>query len=337
AIYEFVDSLSNWYVRRSRARFWASAWTQDKADAYWTLYDCLLKLARLAAPFTPFFAEVTWRNLAKPLPGAAESVHLTDYPDAEAAAIDQQLLDEMGVTREAVTLGLSARRAANIKVRQPLAECRLVLADVRLTEGLRKHLDLIMEELNIKHVEFTDKPEEYVSYEVRPNFKVLGPKFGKKVQAVRQALAAGDGAAFYRQLQDGSITLALDGEQLRLTGEDVEVRLTPKEGFAAAQGRQMVVVISTEITEALKREGLVRDFIRGVQELRKEKDLPYDARIQLRFSTADDYFAGVIEEFAEMIGNEVLAPHIGRARDGLAGARDLTIEDMSVSISIEML
>jgi len=334
AIYTFVDSLSNWYVRRSRARFWASGWTQDKADAYWTLYECLLKLAQLAAPFTPFFSEHTWRTLASPLPGAAESVHLTDYPSAEADALDTHLLEEMAVTREAVTLGLSARRAENIKVRQPLGRCQLVLADARHQRGLESHRDLIMEELNMKELAFTDRPEDYVTYEVRPNFKVLGPKFGKQVQAVRKALAEGDGAAFHRQLQEGGITLELGADRVALTEEDVEVRLTPKEGFAAAQGRNMVVVISTEITEELKREGLVRDFIRCVQELRKEKDLPYDARIVLRYATEDSGLAELISAFAENIAGEVLASSVERA-ENLAESKTCPLEGGEVAVEIE--
>ncbi|HEX72159.1 MAG TPA: isoleucine--tRNA ligase, partial [Candidatus Hydrogenedentes bacterium] len=307
AISAFVDGLSNWYVRRSRARFWASDWTQDKADAYWTLYECLLKLARLAAPFTPFFSEYTWRALATPLPGAAESVHLATYPAADPAAIDRDLLDGMAVTREAVTLGLSARRAQNIKVRQPLGLCELVLNDATMKEALRRHLDLIQEELNIKRVEFCDTPDTYVTYEVRPNFKTLGPRFGKKVNAVRQALTAADGADLCTRMQGGGIQLDIEGETIELGPDDVDVRLTPKPGFSAAQGRNMVVVISTEITEELRHEGWVREFIRLVQEIRKEQGLPYDARIDVRLHTADDELAAVIARYQDAISREVLA------------------------------
>lgn len=306
-IVEFIDSLSNWYVRRSRARFWAADWTQDKADAYWTLYECLLTLSRLAAPFLPFFSEVTWRTLVKPLAGAAESVHLASYPDADAASIDAALLDEMAATREAVSLGLSARRSQNLKVRQPLGLCELVLADACQRTGLTKHLDLVMEELNVKQVEFTDAPEQYVAYEVKANFKVLGPKFGKKMKAVAKALSEGDGASFYEQLQAGAIRIEVDGELLELTGDDVEVRLTAKEGFAAAQGKGMVVVLSTEITEALRREGWTREFIHTIQNIRKEQGLAYDARIDVEVQTDEQDIVSLIEEFRDSITHEVLA------------------------------
>ncbi len=331
-ISEFIDSLSNWYVRRSRARFWAAEWTQDKADAYWTLYECLLTLSRLAAPFLPFFSEVTWRTLVKPLPGAAESVHLAAYPDADAASIDAALLGEMAATREAVSLGLSARRSQNIKVRQPLGLCELVLADESQRPGLTKHLDLIMEELNVKQAEFTNAPEQYVSYEVKPNFKVLGPKFGKKMKGVSKALADGDGAAFYEQLQAGAIHIDVDGERLELTGDDVEVRLTAKEGFAAAQGKGMVVVLSTEVTELLRREGWVREFIHTVQNIRKDQGLDYDARIDVAVQTDDPAIADTIEEFRGAITREVLAASLTVAPG--AAAERIRIEDNEMGLRV---
>lgn len=337
AVLEFVDGLSNWYVRRSRARFWASAWSQDKADAYWTLYECLLKLARVAAPFTPFFSEVTWLNLAKPLPGAAESVHLCSYPSADASAIDYPLLDDMAVTREAVTLGLNARRVANLKVRQPLSLCEIVLGDDSRKEALRRHMDLIQEELNIKQIEFTDKPEDYVTYEVRPNFKALGPKLGKKLPAVKAALAKSDGAALFAQLQEGRLSLDVAGEQVELDSEEVEVRLNAKEGFAAAQGRSMVVVISTHITEELRKEGVAREFIRAVQEIRKDMGLAYDARIQVVCHARGDGLAPIIAGHEKAIAGEVLAESITHSETAPDGARTLKIEDFDIELLVTPL
>ncbi len=334
ALSAYLDGLSNWYVRRSRARFWASEWTQDKADAYWTLYECLLKLAQAIAPFTPFFSEVTWRNLAAPLSGAPMSVHLTPYPEANAEAIDHALINEMTATREVVTLGLNARRTENIKVRQPLGLCELVLGDDSVREGLQKHLGLIKEELNIKEIEFTDKPEAYVSYEVKPNFKVLGPKYGKKVKLIGKALAQGDGAALYAQAQAGAIQVEVEGETLELSGDEVDVRLTAKEGFAAAQGNNMVVVVSTEITDELRREGLVREFIRCVQDIRKEQDLAYDARIAVSLHTTDDELASVIEEYRDFIAGETLADTIACTPASPEGAKAAKIEQSEVAVLV---
>ena len=333
AVSTFLDGLSNWYVRRSRARFWASGWTQDKADAYWTLYECLLTLARLIAPFTPFFAETTWRTLVKPLPGAPESVHLTHYPKTDAA-IDAKLLRDMEATREAVNLGLSARRVENIKVRQPLGLCEIVLSDAGLREGLSGHLGLIMEELNIKRVEFTEKPEAYVSYEVKPNFKTLGPKFGKQMKSIAAALQAGSSAAFFAELQTGAIRLELEGQTIELTQEDVEIRLNAKEGFAAAQGKNMVVVLSTAITEELRREGWVREFIRSAQDIRKDMGLAYDARIAVVFHTASDALGQTIEDFKQAISGEVLATSIARAGAADEAMKTLNIDGMSLAVSV---
>jgi isoleucyl-tRNA synthetase len=308
AVADFVDSLSNWYVRRSRPRFWASEWTQDKADAYWTLYECLVTLSQLAAPFVPFFSEYTYRVLTAPISGARESVHLGDYPVADVAALDHLLLQQMAVTREAVTLGLSARRAANIKVRQPLQQCELVVADPSLRDGLQKHFPLIRDELNVKEVAFTECPEQYVTYEVRPNFRVLGPKYGAKVKSIQAALAQENGAALYREMQEkGAITVSVEGERLVLTRDEVEVRLNAKSGFTAAQGRYLVVVLSTDITPELRREGIMRECIRRIQEMRKERRLPYDARVHVQVYAADLDLREVLAHFRDAIAGEVLA------------------------------
>ena len=331
----FVDGLSNWYVRRSRARFWASGWSTDKADAYWTLYECLVKLARLAAPFTPFFAEVTWRNLVKPVADAADSVHLATYPEADAASIDHNLLDQMALTREAVTLGLNARRVENIKVRQPLSLCELVVANADQRAALENHLDLIQEELNIKEVAFTDSPEAYVTYEVLPNFKVLGPRFGKQVQQVRQVLAKADGAALQAELQAGGITIEIDGKAETLTAEEVEVRLTPKEGFAAAQGKQLVVVIATEITEELRKEGLVREVIRALQDIRKDQNLAYDARIAVVYFTEDAALNEAIGDFRDYIAKEVLASTLeSGTANGTAKAVEIEGSELQLLVAV---
>ncbi|OQB33973.1 MAG: Isoleucine--tRNA ligase [Candidatus Hydrogenedentes bacterium ADurb.Bin170] len=332
----FLDSLSNWYVRRSRARFWAEAWTADKADAYWTLYECLLKFAQLMAPFTPFFADITWQNLSRPLT-APESVHLSPYPVSDTVLVDQQLLDAMAATRNAVNLGLSARRVENIKVRQPLGLCRIITTNPAVREALEGNLALVLEELNIKALEFAENPEAYVSYEIKPNFKLLGPRFGAKMKQAAAALAKGDAAALFAQLQQtGAIDLELDGESVSLTGEEVDVRLQAKEGFAAAQGQDMVVVLSTTITEALRREGWAREFIRGVQELRKEEGLAYDMRIRLFIALDDADLSAAIREHENVIAGEVLA--VECCYDLISGDkkhRDITIDGLTARVQIE--
>jgi len=334
---QFLDGLSNWYVRRSRARFWASEWSQDKADAYWTLYECLIKFAQLMAPFTPFFADATWRNLAKPLPGAPESVHLSSYPEAQAAEIDAVLLTSMAAVRDAVNLGLSARRTANIKVRQPLGLCHIIVANDVMREALSGNMDLILDELNIKEMAFAENPEDYVLYEVKPNFKALGPRFGAKVKKIAGRLASSDGAALNRQLQqNNAITLEVDGETISLTEEEVDIRLQAKEGFTAAQSPDMVVVLSTHISEELRREGWARELIRGVQDLRKERGLAYDARITLTVCAADEALRAGIQEFQSAIAGEVLAEQFNYVDTAPKSAKTLDIDGLAVAVDIEI-
>ncbi|HDP35553.1 MAG TPA: isoleucine--tRNA ligase, partial [Candidatus Hydrogenedentes bacterium] len=332
---QFLDGLSNWYVRRSRARFWASDWSQDKADAYWTLYECLLKFAQLMAPFTPFFADTTWRNLVKPLPGAPKSVHLSIYPDVDAKEINTSLLASMEAVRDAVNLGLSARRTANIKVRQPLGLCHIIVANPAMRDTLLNHKTLILEELNIKEMAFVEKPEEYVEYEVKPNFKALGPRFGAKVKQIAGALAKSNGAVFNDQLQqNNAIELDVAGETISLTAEEVDVRLQAKEGFTAAQSANMVVVLSTQITDALRREGWAREFIRGVQDLRKERNLAYDARITLTVFTEDAQLKEALQQFESVIAGEVLAEECRYADAPPEAAKPLDIDGLAATVAI---
>ena len=333
-IQNFVESLSNWYVRRSRERFWAGTWSQNKADAYWTLYECLLKLSQLAAPFVPFFSETTWRNLAAPLPAAPISVHLCRYPEMQEKDIDYELLEAMAATREAVTLGLNARRTANIKVRQPLGHCELILSNNSLRPALEKHRELILNELNVKNIAFTDNAEQYVTFQLKPNFKVLGPRLGKKVKVLGKILSQGDPAKLCAQLNENNLSLEIEGESFTFTQEDIEVRLIPKEGFTAAQGRLMVVVLSTEITEELRQEGWVRELIRHIQDARKEAGLPYDARINLLIGTTHDVLRQVIEKYEAKVSGEVLATGIELKPDIAEDDKKILIDKMEIGIQI---
>jgi isoleucyl-tRNA synthetase len=308
---EFVDGLSNWYVRRSRDRFWRAGMDADKQAAYQTLWTCLETLSRLVAPFVPFFAESLYQNLVRSqFAEAKESVHLCDYPQADSARIDQALLREMAIVREIASLGRAARMDAKLKVRQPLPVVEIVLADAAHEQWLSGHLSLITDELNVKRIEFATQADKYVSYEVRPNFKALGPKFGKLAPQIKNALAGADAAALRRQLDEtGKASLAVGGQTVELTPEDVQVTLKAREGWAAAQGRQVVVVLSTEITPELKSEGMARDFVHLVQTARKEAQLDYQARIALRVNAAGPV-AEAIAANAEYIKGETLATEL---------------------------
>lgn len=336
AIFDFLEGLSNWYVRRSRPRFWDSVWTEQKADAYWTLYECLINLARISAPFVPFFSEVTWKNLTKPLKTATESVHLSTYPIANPEEIDNVLLENMALAREAVTLGLSARRLSNIKVRQPLAKCELVLSSPEMKDKVSPYMDIVKEELNIKEIEFSDQPELYVNYEIKPNYKLLGPKLGSKVKLLAKALSSVNGAIIYHDITtNGEYMLDIEGEWVSLKEEDLSVKLIPKEGFTASQGKNMVVILTTTITEELRKEGWIRDIIREIQELRKTKQLPYDKRITLTLVTNDGSLKDAFSEYKDMLAKEVLANTINILDNEIPEMKQITIDDIPVGLFLQ--
>ncbi|MGC3970812.1 MAG: DUF5915 domain-containing protein [Pirellulales bacterium] len=313
----FVDALSNWYVRRSRDRFWAEdKQDQDKLDAYWTLYECLVTTTKLIAPFTPFLAETMWQNLAvagcgNGKDGASrtlESVHLCDYPTPDAAAIDAALSAQMNLMREVVSLGRSARMGAKLKVRQPLAKVEICLASNAHQGWLEQHCELIREELNVKKVEFATRADEYVAYTVLPDLKKLGPKLGKRLPLVKQALAKVDAAALLRQLEaENKASLELADGPLVLDAEEVQVRLQAKPGWAAARCAAGVVVVSTEVTPELVAEGLARDFVHSVQNIRKDLDCGYTDRIEIGVVGEAGEAVAALGAFADYIRSETLA------------------------------
>jgi isoleucyl-tRNA synthetase len=315
AITEFVDALSNWYVRRSRDRFWAAdKQSAEKLDAYWTLYECLTTTARLIAPFTPFLAESLWQNLvAKPLSGgeaggAAESVHLCDYPTGDASAIDEQLSARMNLVRHISSLGRQARTSASLKVRQPLARVEVILADNTHQKWLEEHAAVIAEELNVKLVEFSDEPDKYVEHEVLPNFKLLGKKLGKLMPKVKPALASQSGAELLANLRDnGKVDLVIDGQAVELLPEELEVRFQAKPGWTAANDKGVVVVLATEVTPELLAEGLARDLVRVIQDRRKETGCEFTDRINLGVVSSAPELAEAVNSFREYIAAETLA------------------------------
>jgi isoleucyl-tRNA synthetase len=314
-ITEFVDALSNWYVRRSRDRFWAAdKRSVEKLDAYWTLYECLVTTTQLIAPFVPYLAETVWRNLAVNVfkERAAESVHLCDYPEGDPQAVDEKLSARMNLVREIASLGRAARNEANLKVRQPLAKVEVVLADTAHQAWLEEHAELIADELNVKAVEFTTHGEEYISYSVVPNFKRLGPRLGKNMPAAKKLLSESDAGKLLSELKSaGKIALKLpDGSSVELDNEDIEVRLQAKQGWAAAQGKGCVVVLATALTPELVAEGLARDVIRLVQDQRKDIACQYTDRIELGLVTDAKELAAAIEKFGASIARETLAERV---------------------------
>ncbi|MEL6110189.1 MAG: class I tRNA ligase family protein, partial [Planctomycetota bacterium] len=310
AISSLLEGLSNWYVRRSRDRFWASdKESQDKHDAYWTLYESLVELTKLSAPFTPFLADTLWHRLTEPFAGRTlESVHLCDFPSSDPTRIDSALSDSMRLLREIASLGRAARASEKLKVRLPLSEVTVILTDDSQIDWLRSHDALVREELNVKAVHYTTEGDQYVQYSVVPNFKRLGPKVGKQVPAVKKALGEADGNVLLAQLQsEGIVKLELGEQTIELDSQDIEVRLKAKDGWTAAQGLDCVVVLNTEVTPELQREGIAKDLIRVVQSQRKEIGCQYTDRIVVAVEPSNDEVRVAIEEHREMICEETLA------------------------------
>jgi isoleucyl-tRNA synthetase len=303
-IEEFVEGLSNWYVRRSRRRFWKSEDDADKRSAYETLWTCLETLARLMAPFLPFLAEEMWRNLTQGWP--AESVHLADWPVADEALIDSDLSESVRLVQRLASLGRSARAKANLKVRQPLQKVFVKVQSPRERETVRLLADQLMEELNVKEVDLIEDEAEYFEYQVRPNLPVLGPKLGPRVGDLQRALAAADKAVVARTAASGR-PVELDG--FRLEPGELLVTTQGKPGYAAAEEAGYAAVVTTEITPELADEGLARELVRRIQEMRKSAGLEIADRIRLTYE-GDADIDRVMRTWRDYIAQEVLAEAI---------------------------
>jgi isoleucyl-tRNA synthetase len=303
-----LDDLTNWYVRRSRRRFWKGEQDADKEAAYATLYHVLLTLCKLLAPIVPFVTEVMYQNLARSGDGnVCESVHHCEWPGVDGSAIDQNLLDRMALAMQVAALGRSARSTSGVKLRQPLARARVHAG--KGAPALGDLADLVTSELNVKVLEFVDKEADLVEYEIGLLPQVLGPKHGRRFPLLRRAVAAADAEGLARRFQAGlSATLDLDdsGPAVELLPEEVEVRTHGREGYAVAEERGVVVAVDVTLTPELAREGLARDLVRRVQTLRKEADFQLDDRI-VTYYDADQELDIVVEEWAEYIQAETLS------------------------------
>ncbi len=306
-----VEKVSQWYLRRSRRRFWRGdlADDEDKYAAYATLYEVLTTLTRLLAPATPFLAEVLYQNLVRSVrPDAPESVHLADWPAVDEDAIDETLNREMALVLRLASLGRAARESVQIKRRQPLPEAAFAVGRLAERDVLTKYADLLAAELNVKTVRPLDSAAEVVAYAIKPLPKQLGSKYRSRFPRVRQAILALDPAWVARQVLAGKpFSVEVDGETLEIQPDEVEVRMQAHEGFAVAADGPYVAALRTEITPELRAEGLAREFIRRVQNLRKEAGLDVADRIRLCYSDATPDLAQALEHFREEIMGEVLA------------------------------
>jgi isoleucyl-tRNA synthetase len=327
-----VDALSNWYLRRSRERFWKFERDEDKLDAYATLYESLTTIARLAAPLVPFVTEEIYQNLVRRPFGAKakESVHLDDYPEPDVSRIDAALNEEMAIVRGIVSLGLRVRTDNKLKVRQPLSKAEVTLSHAALDARVSRYASLIAEELNVHEVRFVHGSEEHVEYKLKPNFRRLGPRVGKKMPAVKKAMDSADGSRLRASLlATGKAEIDIEGEPLTLELEDIEVAVQAKDGYAAAGDELAVVVLSTELTPELLEEGKYRELLNRVQTFRKDLGLEYTQRIRLAIRGSDSLMR-IVGSLREDLMKETLCVEL---RDDLEGeAREVDIEGESVTI-----
>jgi len=307
ALQEFVDDCSNWYVRRSRERFWAKGMEQDKINAYMTLYTALVNVAKAAAPMIPFMAESIYRNLVCSIDKTApESVHLCDFPAVEEAYIDRELETNMDEVLKIVVMGRAARNAGNVKNRQPIANM-FVKAPFTLPEFF---VDIIREELNTKQVTFTDDVRAFTSYTFKPQLKTVGPKYGKLLGGIKKALTELDGNAAMDELnKKGCLTLDISGQDVVLSENDLLIDMAQIPGFESVQDGERTVVLDRNLTPELIEEGFVRELISKTQTMRKEAGFEVTDRIII-YASGNERIEEILKSHKDEIMSEILADDV---------------------------
>jgi isoleucyl-tRNA synthetase len=338
ALENLLDDLSNWYVRRSRRRFWKSEADADKMAAYETLYSAVLQLAKLLAPFVPFTAEAIYQNLVHEVePAAPLSVHHNDWPAADAKTLNRQLLNKMRLAINVAGLGRSARSAASFKLRQPLSRARINVGASREQQDLLELAEVLKEEINVKEIEVVSEVGELVSYKLLPNNRQLGPKYGRLFPKIRAALSELDQAAAATKLQSGEeLVLDIEGQQVALSGEEVLVQTESRGGLAVASDKGVTVAVDTSLTPDLIREGYARDLVRAINTLRKNAGLALDDRIRLTYQ-AEGELAQTFVQFGEYIQQETLAVELSAGSlESARGRETLTIGESQVRLSLDV-
>ncbi len=330
---DFVDELSNWYVRRSRERFWVKGMPQDKINAYMTLYTALVTFAKIAAPMIPFMTEDIYQNLVRSIDkDAPESIHLCDFPTWDAKYIDEALEANMEEVLDIVVLGRSCRNAANIKNRQPIGKM-YVKAENALDEFFRQ---IIEEELNIKTVEFTEDVKNFTSYSFKPQLRTLGPKMGSKIGALRGYLAEVDGNAAMDELnENGVLKVTLDGMEFAIETDDLLIETAQMPGYESASDKGITVALDTNLTEELLEEGFVREIISKIQTMRKDSGFEVMDHIRI-YEAGNDKVKAILEKNAETIKEEVLCEEIVFDTEKDTG-KEWNINGEKVKLAVEKL
>ncbi|MEA3424042.1 MAG: class I tRNA ligase family protein, partial [Bacillota bacterium] len=308
-VQEFVsEDLSNWYIRRSRRRFWSTELNQDKKSVYNTTYEVLVDLVKLVAPIAPYISEQVYRNLTDEL-----SVHLADYPKADEDLIDERIETRMDLVRTIVGLGRASRESVKIKVRQPIQKVFIDGKDKGLIEDLSP---LMMEELNVKEVGFVDNVKEYMNFSLKPNFRALGPALGKDMGLFTKALQNVDPSGVVKAFDEGkTVTIKLNDEKsVEVDSEQLVVNISSKEGFTVQMDNNVFVILDTTLTEELIKEGYAREFISRVQQMRKSNDFEVSDNIKIYYDSSDE-FSNALKLYEDYIKDETLAVEINPLGD----------------------
>jgi len=333
SIQDFVDELSNWYVRRGRERFWGKGMAGDKEAAFATLYHVLVTLAKVCAPFIPFMAEDIYQNLVVAnVPGAIDSVHLCDFPVADASRIDKEMEEQMDALVEAVQLGRACRALANMKTRQPAAKLY-----VKGAAFGADYQALCEDELNVKEVVFTESTRDFTTYQLKPQMRTLGPKYGKLLGKIGQHLNTMDGNDVVEAFDRGeTVSFQIDDTTVTLGKDDVLTAPMQKPGFVAQEDRGVMVVLDTNLTPELIQEGYVREVISKIQTMRKDAGFEVTDRIEVRCACGE-VLAAAIASGLEMIknGTLALAVDMGEADDTYT-AQEWKINDQKAVIAIRV-
>ncbi|OFW63827.1 MAG: isoleucine--tRNA ligase [Actinobacteria bacterium RBG_19FT_COMBO_36_27] len=336
-IQDFVDTLSNWYVRRSRRRFWKSEEDKDKISAYKTLYECLVDISRLCAPFIPFLSEEIYRNLTGSLGKGEESVHLESYPEADEGFIDEDLSFKMDTARKIVNLGRAIRSKINIKVRQPIEKVLVYFdGDIRKKEAINHFKDIILSELNVREIEFAKNIDELVSYDIKPNLSILGKKYGSLIPEIKNALFSENPIRTALKVKNNkNVSLIINRKQVDILPEEILVDIKDKEGLGVESDGEFTVGLSNIISDALLEEGFCREIVHQIQNLRKEAGFKIENTIELAIEPGIE--DNILKKFKNYIMKETLSVSFSfDFKEGMY-VKEIKVNDKKIRIGIKVV